>query len=261
MTTANKENKREQAKMKEIAKTTKAQNGAMFTADIDTLQRYFAWLMSNVFNARLKDAPVFTIAQPRNGDKSIYCTYSPDLRRIADKSATALLFTINPTILDDNRVVAEAMCYACLHYLALLQDKKIARKKGLDFKALAEKYGLTAEKSDDVNAGYEKISIPADLWQKIFPYVQAVKFNFEGIETNGKNGKQDKKPEYYYVSPDRTNFVKSDNPALKLYVEHNGEVVRMELDEDGILMQMVKNNRREQRKKNPDPTARPQVHK
>lgn len=249
------------AKMKEIMRTVKAQNGAWFTADIDTLQRYFAWLMSNVFNANLKDAPVFTIAQPRNGEKPIYCTYSPDLRRIADKSATALLFTVNPAILDDSRTVAEAMCYACLHYLALLQGKKVARKKGLDFKALAEKHGLTAEKSNDVNAGYEKIGISAELWQKIFPYVQAVKFNFEGIETNGKNGKQDKKAEYYYVAPNRTDFVKSDNPALKLYVEHNGEVVRMELDEDGTLMQMVKNNRREQRKKTPVPTARQQVHK
>lgn len=250
-----------EAIIREISKMAKGENGTLFVSDIDTLQRMFMWYSATVFNVKVKEAPVFTIAKPRNGDKPIYCTYSPDLQRIADKSATALLFTVNPDILGNTKAVAEAMCYACLHYLALLQGKQVARKKGLDFKALAEKHGLTAEKTDDANAGYEKISFTSELWQKVFPYAQAVTFNFEGIEKpENKDNKNDKK-EYTFVHPNRFDYVKTDNKDLKLFVEHNGKVTEMDLDVDGTLMQQVKANRRERKRQNPDPTVRPSVHK
>ena len=215
--TTNKENKQEQAKIKEIMKTAKTANGALFVQDVDTLNRSFAWLIKHVFNIAPKDSPVITIASATNGDKPVYVRYSPDLQKIKDKSCQAILANFNPYYLSNVKETLEAVSFVTLHYMALLQDKKIARKKSVEFKELGEKYGFIVSKTDDKNAGYEKVEFSPELWQKVFPFAASLAFNFEGIEKPENKGNNNEKKEFVFVHPNRMDYVKTDNKNLKLF--------------------------------------------
>lgn len=240
--------------VKTVLSTSKTQEGKAFLQDVDVFQRIYAWEMKNIFHAN-PTGMVFSVGNPSNGGKDLYCKYQPSLQYKNDVSKHVVLATISPTILGDTKKVMQAIAFACLHAIFLQEDgKTLARKKGKDFKAKAEKFGLIAEKSADINAGYEKVSFSPALWQAIQPALAGIEFNFEAIPTP-QNKKAVKKTVYTYISPNRRDVVKSENPELNIWAKTGDSYRKWDIATDAMLQER-RQILAEEKAAHPNPSAR-----
>lgn len=240
--------------VKTVLSTAKTQEGKAFLQDVDVFQRIYAWEMSNIFHAK-PTGIVFSVGSPSNGGKGVYCKYKADLQYRDDVSRSIILATLSPKILGDVKQVMQAIAYVCLHSVFLQEDIKIlARKKGRDFRDKAKKFGFIAEKSADVNAGYEKITFTPALWQAIQPALAGLKFNLEAIPVPQEK-KTDKKPVYTYIHPNGVDIVKSNNPTLDIWGKTGDTFHKWEIATDAHL-ERRKHLLAEQKRKTPIPGAR-----
>lgn len=240
--------------VKTVLSTAKTQEGKAFLQDVDVFQRIYAWEMSNIFHAK-PTGVVFSVGSPSNGGKGVYCKYKADLQFKDDVSKTVILATLSPKILGDVKQVMQAIAYVCLHSVLLQEDRKIlARKKGRDFRDKAEKFGFIAEKSADINAGYEKITFSPALWQAIQPALAGIEFNFEAIPTP-QNKKAVKKTVYTYISPNRRDVVKSENPELNIWAKTGDSYRKWDIATDAMLQER-RQILAEEKAAHPNPSAR-----
>lgn len=239
--------------MKAVLSTAKTHEGKAFVQDIDTLQRVYAWTISTIFNATPGNV-VFSVAEQRNGSKAVYCKYTASLQRQADPAKTAILAEVSPRTLGDKKQVLEVIAFVCLHALFLKEGKQLPRKKPRAFRELAEKFGFTAEKSDDPNAGFETVRFTDGLWKKVEPATAGLAFNFEAIPATASKSTQ-RKTVYTYISPDRRDVVKSHNPQLNIWAKMGRDFKQWEIATPAMLEER-KSLLAQERAKRPRPEAR-----
>ena len=237
--------------------TTKLyQNATMEVSDVKKVHTMLQLLLKQV-GVKPKVMPIITLAKASND--SPQSLLKGDAETLTNgEQAIIPKIRISPAITDNARAVANALAHNVVH-LAMPSPFIKGTKHNDDFRHKAVELGFICEKkADDPNRNHlwTEVSLTDEQYSAL---VQAmggeVSFNFVAIEKGGKPTKP-KAEKYYFVHPNRQDFVTTDNKDMKLFVEWNGEVKKMDLDTDGTLMAEVKMNRAQAKRLAPNPEAR-----
>lgn len=159
----------------------------------------------------------------------------------------------------NKRKLVEAILHNLLHMAqnASGVPAKKSRQHNLEYKRLAEKYGMIAKKYADDTANnylYGDTILTDKTWKKLKPIADKYSFNFTSAVKQKEQKPKEPKAKFYYVHPDRIRYVVTDTKQ-EMFALIDGEYVAYTLA-DEALMKEVRHNIAERKRTHPNPEAR-----